>query len=100
MEPETKETKIALDPAVNIKIRGEDMCQLELIDNLELTEEVKEQHLIPYLSALWEDLVSRSSNSAKGVRKYVFVDVMNSVFDSFIVCEPSWTHWRANLRLT
>ncbi len=71
----------ALNPAVNLKIKAGEVLQLELVDNLGLTQKFKEQHLMPYLSALWEDLASRYEHSPKGVLKHLFIEV--TVRDTF-----------------
>ena len=52
-----------------------DFNKIELIDTLD-TEESKEEIIIPYLTALYNDLLLRSDDSKKGIPRVTLIDVI------------------------
>ena len=70
MQKEAKD----LSTSLNIKIPLEETDTLELVDNLEITDAFKKQHLIPYLSSLWESLSSRAWSPEQGIQRFVFLE--------------------------
>jgi hypothetical protein len=71
MKCNRKESK----PGLNVRISLSDTKTIELLDEMELTEEYKRDVLQPYLKHLYEDLTLRS-DSACGISKSIFLDVL------------------------
>lgn len=49
--------------------------KIEFIDTLEIPES-KEEVIIPYLSSLYDSLLSRSDDRVKGIPRVILIDVL------------------------
>lgn len=76
---------------VNLKLLAGDPSEIDFLDNLSIDKAYINDTLSPYLKDLYTELVSKSSNSAKGIYKVVFLEVF--LFLYFLVCQSSWIDW-------
>lgn len=63
-------------PTLTIHLDLENTEQIEVVDDTELTEEFKKTILSPYLTNLYDALVSRTSNAKMGITKAIFLEVI------------------------
>lgn len=63
---------------LNIRSIVEQVDKIELIDALE-TAESMEEITLPYLNALYQDLILRSDVPDKGIPRVVLIDVSSSL---------------------
>lgn len=52
------------------------MQVIELVDNMEIPEKLKETMLLPYLKSIYESLILRTNEKDKGLPLYAFVEVI------------------------
>ena len=63
------------NPQVSIRIVSSLNDKIEIIDNLDITECLKESVLMPYLEAIWKSLLLQSESMCVGVKLYPFLEV-------------------------
>lgn len=73
MEPKNNITEAK--PGLNIKFSTENESTIEILDDIELSEEFKESVLNSYLNHLFEDLSSRNISPGSGISQATFLDV-------------------------
>ena len=63
-------------PGLNIRLNMKNADTIEVLDDIELTDNFKKSILSPYLRNLYDDLVSRTENPQMGISKTTFLEVM------------------------
>lgn len=62
-------------PSLSLRLDLENTEKIEVVDDTDLTDKFKKTILSPYLSDLYEDLVSRTDNPKMGIPKTTFLEV-------------------------
>ena len=87
----------SLNPSVNMTIEGGNASFFNLVDNLYITESIKKEYLIPYLSTLWDCLASESADKSREVHRFAFLKVFSLKINVFLVYESPRNYRRKNV---
>jgi len=70
-----KKSQIAINPSVSLRISLDTPNNVEVVDNLFISPEVRETVLNPYVDSLYESLILRTVKPANGVPRYAMNEV-------------------------
>ena len=75
---EAKNNIAEAKPGLNIKFSAQNENTIEILDDIELSEEFKESVLNSYLNHLFEDLSSRNTSPGSGISRGTFLEVSDN----------------------